>query len=155
MASSPTPIATSLTSSKARIASVPVWLDDSQLNPQWIRLATGLPAVSCTTIDRSNETRKGKSPALGATVQLLVSLMESTSPPPTSRDAQDSDNKAKPSSIRLMLKQVPESGLALSKTLGLAREALFTPTWLQNWRLTLTCCPKSTTVLGITIPGTS
>jgi hypothetical protein len=92
---------------------LPVWIDDSHLDPQWIRTTTGLPAVSCTAVDMSNKTRRGTSPAAGATVRLLVEL--------------ESQKPQLSSVIRLVLKQVPDnkSALDMSRRLGLAREALF------------------------------
>ena len=90
---------------------MPIWLDESHISPEWIEKVTNLPCSSCAVVDISNETRKGGDGAKdGATLRLTL-------------QSETTDGVAKDKT--LIIKQVPEQGRALSKQLGLAREALF------------------------------
>lgn len=84
---------------------LPVWIDDTHIDPAWIREHTNLPCTECTVEDISNETRRGERVRDGATLKLTV---ESSAHP-----------------LSLVVKQVSESGRSLSQSLGLAREAFF------------------------------
>ena len=89
--------------------SMPIWLDESHISPEWIEEITNLPCSSCSVVDISNETRKAGDHAKdGATLRLTLQ-----------------SKSGLPKSKTLIIKQVPEQGRALSVQLGLAREALF------------------------------
>jgi len=94
---------------------MPMWINDSQIDPAWIK--ENLPdfhdICDCKVRDISNDTRKGDKVRNGATLLLCL----------TSRD--DGKPGSTQKKITLVAKQVPPSGLALSKRLGLAREAMF------------------------------
>jgi aminoglycoside phosphotransferase (APT) family kinase protein len=99
--------------------SMPIWLDDDHVDPSWIRAQTGLPCRSCHPVkDISNATRRQTKVRDGATLQVTIEL--------------DNDNDNDDQSVSLVIKQVPESGLALSRQLGLAREALFYHSQLEQ-----------------------
>jgi len=85
---------------------LPVWLDDTHIDPSWIRQSTGLTCRSCSVQDISNQTRQGATVRDGATLKLTLEMDGS-------------------SFMSLIVKQVPPSGQPLSQQLGLAREALF------------------------------
>jgi 5-methylthioribose kinase len=91
---------------------LPVWIRDTEIDPKWIQtkaeLLANSPVAKCTVLDISNDTRKGDEVRNGATLKLSVSFVDDDS-----------------SSLSLVIKQVLNSGLALSQQLGLAREALF------------------------------
>lgn len=82
------------------------WLDDSHIDPEWIQEKTGLPCLSCSAVDVSNQGRKGTTTKEGATLKLALVIQDQ-------------------SKLSLIVKQVPTTGLLLSQQLGLAREALF------------------------------
>jgi len=93
---------------------MPIWIDDSHLDAAW--LCSKSDAISSTSSnvvvsvqDISNQGRLGSTPQQGGT--LLLTLVEGND---------ETKNKKK-----LVLKQIPESQAALSRQLGLAREALF------------------------------
>jgi hypothetical protein len=92
---------------------LPVWVDDTHLDVDWIRKHTELPGIiRCSVEDISNETRRGEKAFDGATLRLSVEL-------------EDKKDKKK-TMLSLVVKQVPSSsGRPLSQQLGLAREALF------------------------------
>lgn len=101
-------------------SSLPLWLDDETLDPVWVSSKTGLPCVSCRAVDASNATRRSARIRDGATLVLHLTLAapavsggEETDAPATSTTEQT-----------LILKQVGTHSLTLSRTLGLAREAL-------------------------------
>jgi hypothetical protein len=103
----------------------PDWLDDSHLNPKWLhQQLSGISVVarsSCPCIDISNATRKGDRVRDGATIR--VSLAD-----------EDERSETLPQHW-VILKQVANDNLALSQSLGLAREALFyskVAPWLQG-----------------------
>lgn len=90
---------------------MPVWISDSEIDPAWI--CAKIPEFKaagvrhCQVVDISNATRKGERPRDGATLLLTLTF--------------ENDENSK----TLVVKQVPSSGLAMSKQLGLAREAFF------------------------------
>jgi len=92
-------------------ASMPVWIDDSHIDPAWIKeKLPDLQHVSkCAVIDISNDRRRGEKVREGTTLLLtLTSLMGEHG-----------------KSTTMVAKQVAPSGLQLSCKLGLAREAMF------------------------------
>jgi len=90
---------------------MPTWLDGSHISPEWMNKVANLgPCSSCSAVDISNETRKADLHAKdGATLRIIIHGKDTTAA------------QQKP----LIIKQVPDQGLGLSKRLGLAREALF------------------------------
>jgi DUF438 domain-containing protein len=96
---------------------MPIWITDSQIDPTWI--AEKMPVFGnvseCIVKDISN--RKGDKIKNGAT--LLVQIVSK-------------ENKPISNDQTLIMKQIPSTGLGLSKNLGLAREAIFTTKWLQK-----------------------
>ncbi|KAL7559955.1 hypothetical protein ACA910_008276 [Epithemia clementina (nom. ined.)] len=117
------------------------WLDDSHVDPAWIRQATGIGnCQSCSAEDISNTMRRGQRIRDGATLRLTLELLlvssnddpnatTTTAPSP----AAETDAKAPVTTtatttrtMTLIVKQVAtEAGRQLSQQLGLAREALF------------------------------
>ena len=96
---------------------MPRWVGDTnQIDPKWIQEATGITCTSCTAEDISNETRKSEGHVKdGATLRLSIGAK-----------CDDKDDDASNTITQtLIVKQVPDQGLALSKQLGLSREALF------------------------------
>jgi hypothetical protein len=91
---------------------MPIWITDSQIDPIWI--AEKMPIFSnvseCIVKDISNDTRKGDKIKNGAT--LLVQMISKENNPISNVQT-------------LVVKQIPSTGLGLSKNLGLAREAIF------------------------------
>ncbi len=89
---------------------MPVWLSNSEIDPSWIKekMPSFQDVTKCKVKDISNDTRRGSKIKDGATL-----LLELTSP----------DDTKEPKT--LVAKQVPPSGLQLSRKLGLAREAMF------------------------------
>lgn len=83
---------------------MPVWIDESTLDAAWLSAVTKLPVQACTVDDVSNAGRKGARVCDGATLRVTIESPESRS---------------------LIIKQVSETGEALSRQLGLAREGLF------------------------------
>ena len=92
------------------VAGMPVWLSDSNIDPAWIheKLPNFQGFARCEAQDISNDTRKGATPKDGATLLLKLIPKDDTDRITT-----------------VVAKQVPPNGLALSRMLGLAREALF------------------------------
>lgn len=86
---------------------LPVWVDDSHIDPAWIRHHAKLACTECLVKDISNQGRLGESPRDGATLKLTVTLEDSPEP------------------LSLVVKQVPPKGRPTSQMLGLAREAFF------------------------------
>ncbi len=91
-------------------ADMPVWLSDSEIDTSWIKekMPEFQHVIACNAKDISNATRKGSKTNEGAT--LLLELM------PANNEEE---------STTLVAKQVPATGLPLSRRLGLAREAMF------------------------------
>lgn len=89
---------------------MPVWLSDSEIDTSWIKekMPEFQHVIACNAKDISNATRKGSKTNEGAT--LLLELM------PANNEEE---------STTLVAKQVPATGLPLSRRLGLAREAMF------------------------------
>lgn len=89
---------------------MPVWLSDSEIDPSWIKekMPSFQDVTKCEVKDISNDRRRGSKIKDGATL-----LLELTS----SDDTKESKT--------LVAKQVSPSELQLSRTLGLAREAIF------------------------------
>ena len=89
---------------------MPIWLDGSHISPEWMERVANLVGTcssSCSAVDISNETRKsGQHAKDGATLRITIK-------------GNDAQTKT------VVMKQVPDQGLGLSKRLGLAREALF------------------------------
>eukprot|EP00980_Cylindrotheca_fusiformis_P001772 scaffold405_cov132-Cylindrotheca_fusiformis.AAC.24 len=93
-----------------KVQPMPKWLDGSHIDPEWFEAVTGIHCDSCYATDISNETRKSQSDAKdGATLRLKL-------------ETKEGNDQNLPS---LIIKQVTEEGLALAKSLGLAREGLF------------------------------
>jgi hypothetical protein len=92
-------------------SSMPVWLSDDEIDPAWIRqkIPELKDVTKCFVQDISNEGRKAEKARDGATLKLNLTFRDDTVSPART----------------LVVKQVPPSGLPLSKQLGLAREALF------------------------------
>lgn len=96
---------------------MPLWLDDSHLDCEWLGPKLDdddddkARITSCVVQDISNQGRLGSSPRDGAT--LLLTLLP---------DEQKEDQKRQQ---KLVLKQIPAHKAGLSQQLGLAREALF------------------------------
>jgi hypothetical protein len=82
---------------------MPVWLDDLHIDCEWLKKKCSKPiqAKTCTVKDISNKGRLGSTPRDGAT--LLLTLGDE----------------------QLVIKQIPQKRAALSKQLGLGREAFF------------------------------
>lgn len=99
------------TTSPDTASSMPAWMSESHIDPSWIRQKlTGFERVAeCAVEDISNDTRKGDVPSNGATLLLRLA----------------SEGEGDAEATTLVAKQVPPSGLALSRRLGLAREAIF------------------------------
>lgn len=98
-------------SSNKNSSSMPIWITNCQIDPKWIveKMTKHFPNVlKCNAKDISNDTRKGDVVRNGTTLLLTLTMDDEIS---TSRD--------------VVVKQVPPSGLNLSKELGLAREAIF------------------------------
>jgi hypothetical protein len=99
---------------------MPLWLDDSHIDIEWLKSKSSKPikAKTCSVQDISNQGRLGSTPQDGAT--LLLTLND---------DDADDD-------VQFVIKQIPLNGAALSRQLGLAREALFykdlAPMLLEN-----------------------
>lgn len=118
--------------------SMPLWITDSQIDPSWIQeKMTNFERVSqCVVKDISNDTRKGDITKNGATLLLQVTSQE------------DGNNHAGTTNTTttLVAKQVPPAGLALSRQLGLAREAIFYNQLAPKIRLSSSnneaCIPK-------------
>lgn len=103
---------------KGSLNPMPIWVDNNHIHPKWIQDVTGIPCSSCKAEDISNETRKSDEHVKdGATLRLTI-VQENSS---TNND----NPSANSTTCTLIVKQVPDQGLALSKQLGLAREALF------------------------------
>ncbi|GKZ00738.1 hypothetical protein MPSEU_001025700 [Mayamaea pseudoterrestris] len=125
----------------------PQWIDDCHLDLGWIqRKLEGSPAFinnaathsaspasinikSCSVVvDMSNATRRGARVRDGATLAFSVTLATPPNDIDTEEntgDAQTITNTTTTTTHALMMKQVSDSGLAMSKMLGLSREALF------------------------------
>lgn len=97
------------------VAMMPIWIDDTHIDPAWIRHRTGLPCTNCLVEDISNETRRGNRVRDGATLKLSLTL----------DGASSSSSSTNSRSLSLIIKQVPEHSQLRSRQLGLAREALF------------------------------
>eukprot|EP00531_Pseudo-nitzschia_arenysensis_P010166 CAMPEP_0116134908 /NCGR_PEP_ID=MMETSP0329-20121206/10907_1 /TAXON_ID=697910 /ORGANISM="Pseudo-nitzschia arenysensis, Strain B593" /LENGTH=429 /DNA_ID=CAMNT_0003629671 /DNA_START=44 /DNA_END=1333 /DNA_ORIENTATION=+ len=102
-------------------ADMPVWLSNSEIDTFWIKekMPEYQDVTACKAKDISNATRKGSKTNEGAT--LLLELMSA-------------DNEGK--STTLVAKQVPATGLPLSRRLGLAREAMFYNTLAPKIKIT-------------------
>jgi hypothetical protein len=91
---------------------MPIWITDSQIDSTWI--AEKMPIFGnvseCIVKDISNDPRKGDKIKNGAT--LLVQIISK-------------ENNSISNIQTLVMKQIPSTGLGLSKNLGLAREAIF------------------------------
>ncbi len=93
---------------------MPRWLDDSHIDCQWLKSKSCKDVdvtMTCSVKDISNQGRLGSKPRDGAT--LLLTLQDDNSETTTATTEQ------------LVIKQIPKDGIALSRQLGLAREALF------------------------------
>mmetsp|Transcript_16121 Transcript_16121/g.20677 ORF Transcript_16121/g.20677 Transcript_16121/m.20677 type:complete len:447 (+) Transcript_16121:1-1341(+) len=117
---------------------MPVWINDSKIDPSWIRgkMSNFQHVSGCLVKDISNGTRKGDVTKNGAT--LLLQL--------TSEDSEDGCGPKTATMTTLVAKQVPPTGLALSRRLGLAREAIFYNQLAPKIRLSSSngkaCIPK-------------
>lgn len=102
-----TPTATNTFSTAANNDGMPVWLDDTHIDCNWLKSVSSKPitATTCTVKDISNQTRLGSTPREGATLLLTLNDDEQSN--------------------QLVIKQIPSKGAALSRQLGLAREAFF------------------------------
>lgn len=89
---------------------MPIWITDSAIDPIWIKQKVShLHHISeCLVKDISNGNRRGSKIKNGST--LLLKLV-----------SQDDKNET----TSFVAKQIPTDGLALSRRLGLAREAMF------------------------------
>ena len=87
------------------VSALPVWLDETHIDPAWISAKTSLPCTSCQVEDRSNATRACDRLRDCATLLLTLTL-------------------ANEEEMTLILKQVTEPYRPLSLRLGLAREGL-------------------------------
>ena len=92
-------------------SNMPVWVDDSHMDPEWLWAKTKIRASQVSAKDIStNQGRVGSVPRKGGT--LLLSL--------------DANELTTTTSTELVLKQITRTGTAnLSRQLGLAREAFF------------------------------
>ena len=93
--------------------SMPVWISDNKIDPSWINdnIHSHDGHVSeCVVKDISNDTRKGDVVRNGATLLLQLTCQHD-----------DKDD----TTMTLVAKQVPQSGLTSSRQLGLARESIF------------------------------
>jgi len=103
---------------------MPLWLDNNHIHPSWIQDVTGIACTSCTAEDISNETRKSDEHVKdGATLRLTIVLKD---------DDAAKDSTSPNTTTTLIVKQVPDQGLTLSKQLGLSREALFYRDYAAN-----------------------
>ncbi|CAJ1959165.1 unnamed protein product [Cylindrotheca closterium] len=102
---------------------MPQWLDSNHMDPKWVEKATGISCRSCVAVDISNEGRKSKGDVKdGATLRLTLDDLDKNNK--NNKNNSSSSNTSNTST--LVVKQVTESqGTAMSKQLGLAREALF------------------------------
>lgn len=94
---------------------LPVWVDETHIDPAWISAKTSLPCISCRVEDRSNATRARERLRDCATLLLVLTL---------SRSRDGDDDHARKDEMTLILKQVGESSRPLSLRLGLAREGI-------------------------------
>jgi len=106
-------------------AHMPVWTTDNELDPGWLRDRLRDPSITRASIeDISNATRQGDKPKDGATLKISIA-----------RDRDDEDEVAQdkgsgvgsslPGTIVLKQTLNTPKGIGMSKSLGLAREALF------------------------------
>lgn len=84
---------------------MPVWIDDSHIDCEWLQKVSSKPidAKTCSVKDISNQGRLGSTPREGSTLLLTLDNCEE----------------------QLVIKQIPLESAALSRQLGLVREALF------------------------------
>lgn len=104
---------------------MPVWITDGGLDPAWLREKLNDVSIERATIeDISNATRKGDKPSDGAT--LKISIVRGSSRE-CNDDNNDDDKGGAYTPNTIVLKQTPKTsrGIGTSRSLGLAREALF------------------------------
>mmetsp|Transcript_44401 Transcript_44401/g.107399 ORF Transcript_44401/g.107399 Transcript_44401/m.107399 type:complete len:448 (-) Transcript_44401:1669-3012(-) len=101
----------------------PIWISDDEIDCEWImsKMKANIPAlddqdsniklVGAKVVDISNQQRKGERPRDGATLLLTLTFEQGQS--------------VETMKETFVIKQVSNSGLALSRQLGLAREAFF------------------------------
>eukprot|EP00580_Thalassiosira_gravida_P014396 CAMPEP_0201681538 /NCGR_PEP_ID=MMETSP0494-20130426/51164_1 /ASSEMBLY_ACC=CAM_ASM_000839 /TAXON_ID=420259 /ORGANISM="Thalassiosira gravida, Strain GMp14c1" /LENGTH=424 /DNA_ID=CAMNT_0048165289 /DNA_START=127 /DNA_END=1401 /DNA_ORIENTATION=+ len=114
---------------KSSTSMMPMWVTDSQIDPSWVqeKLSDFDHVPECCVVkDISNDTRKGDVPKNGATLLLQLTSRE--------QDGNDGDHTGfgtktakAATTTTLVVKQVPttRTRLAMSRQLGLAREAIF------------------------------
>jgi len=95
---------------------LPNWASDDKLSPAWLQDKLQDPSITETLItDISNATRKGERSRDGATLKVAIAR----------ENDNDGDEKSLPSTLVLKQTLQTQQGLTMSKSLGLAREALF------------------------------
>lgn len=115
----PSDLLATLSSAPAHDANdaLPVWVDETHLDPDWIARKTSLPCIECLVEDRSNANRARERLRDCSTLLLTLTLRGGGD-----RDADESPEAKR--TITLILKQVPVVSRSFSLRLGLAREGI-------------------------------
>ncbi len=112
----PTPKPTSTSKSTP----MPVWISDEELDPVWLQDVLKDPSIIRASVkDISNATRRGDKTKDGATLKVTIARERQCS--------DDADDDVVPLPDTMVLKQTlcTPKGFQMSRSLGLAREALF------------------------------
>lgn len=101
---------------------MPVWINEDELSPVWLQDRLQDPSITRASVeDISNATRKGERPRDGATLKVTITRGDHNE----ARAHKDGRGSLSPSTLILKQTLQTPNGIQMSKSLGLAREALF------------------------------